>query len=208
MTFPSGRHAALAFPARPPKIAPMTETLRPYAAWGWRHWPAVAAGVAAALLAGAHTFEAFGFEPCALCLRQREVLWGVLAIAAAGAWFWAREPESRNARAVDALLAAAFLTSTFVAGYHAGVEWGFWPGPASCTAGAVGDLSGGDILGALNEGGRVVMCDEAAWRDPVLRLSMAGWNAIISFGLAIASFFAARRPGVFLEPEPQGASVG
>jgi hypothetical protein len=39
----------------------------------WRYWPAVAGAVSAAMLAIAHTFEAFGFTPCALCFTQREV---------------------------------------------------------------------------------------------------------------------------------------
>lgn len=165
---------------------------RPWLARAWRFWPAAAAGVSAAMLAAAHAFEAAGYEPCALCLRQREVYWGALAIAAVSALVWTRAPEGRLARAVDALLGAAFLTGALVAAYHAGVEWKFWPGPASCVAGSV-DLSGEDILGALARGGPAVSCDEAAWRDPVTRLSMAGWNTVISLGLAAASFCAARR---------------
>jgi disulfide bond formation protein DsbB len=34
-------------------------------------------------------------------------------------------------------------------------------------------------------------CDKAVWI--FLGLSMAGWNALISLGLAVASFFAALR---------------
>lgn len=158
-----------------------------------RYWPATAAVVAALTLATAHAFEAAGYEPCALCLRQREAYWAVLAISAASAWFWIRSPESAMSRGVDALLGVAFLTGAAVAGFHAGVEWGFWDGPASCTSGGLTDMTGDDIAAALGAGGPAVMCDEAAWRDPILRISMAGWNALISLGLAGVSFLAARR---------------
>jgi disulfide bond formation protein DsbB len=36
------------------------------------------------------------------------------------------------------------------------------------------------------------MCDKAAW--VFLGLSMAGWNALVSLGLALVSAFAALRP--------------
>jgi disulfide bond formation protein DsbB len=158
----------------------------------WRFWPAAAAGVAALLLAIAHAFEAAGYEPCALCLRQRELHWTVLALAAASAIVWARQPEARSARAVDAALGAVFLTGAILAAYHAGVEWKFWPGPETCVAGG-SSLTGEDIAAALGRGGPAALCDEAAWRDPVLRLSMAGWNALLSLALGVGSFLAAAR---------------
>jgi disulfide bond formation protein DsbB len=169
----------------------------------WRYWPAAAAAAAAALLAIAHAFEAAGYEPCALCLRQREVHWAALAVAAASAAMWVRRPDARASRAVDAVLGAVFLTGAVVALYHAGVEWKLWPGPASCVAGA-GGLTGDDITAALGRGGPVALCDEAAWRDPVLRLSMAGWNGLISLGLGVASFFAAARGGADIAASVDG----
>src|SRR5262245_39018274 len=95
----------------------------------WRYWPAAAAAASAAVLAGAHAFQAAGYDPCALCLTQREVYWTALAIAGATAILWARRPEARLSRAVDALLGAAFLTGAIIAAYHAGIEWKFWLGP-------------------------------------------------------------------------------
>ncbi len=45
--------------------------------------------------------------------------------------------------------------------------------------------AGGNGQGVLDQLNNVVppSCDAAAWRDPILRLSFAGWNAIISAGL-------------------------
>jgi len=181
----------------PPRFAPLC-----------RYWPATAAVVAATTLAIVHAFEAAGYEPCALCLRQREVYWTVLGISAASAWFWMRTPESRMSRGVDALLGVAFLTGAAVAGFHAGVEWGFWDGPASCTTGALSGMTGDDIAAALGSGGPAVMCDEAAWRDPVLRISMAGWNALISLALSAMSFMAARRDTEYFEATLEPNSNG
>jgi disulfide bond formation protein DsbB len=159
----------------------------------WRYWPAVAAAASALMLMTAHIFQAFGYEPCALCLTQREVYWSALAIAVVSAIVWVRRPDERISRAVDALLGAAFMTGAFVALYHAGVEWKFWPGPPTCVGSVVAIPTADDIAAALTQSGVVALCDQAAWRDPVLQLSMAGWNALISLALAAASALAASR---------------
>lgn len=154
-------------------------------------WPILALLASAAILGTAHAFQAMGYSPCPLCLRQREVYWGAMGIGIGGLVlmrFW-KNPYLH--RAVCLLLGAAFLAGAGVAIYHAGVEWKFWPGPSSCeSAGS----AAGDLNAAL--GGRIVAvaCDEAAWRDSVTGLSMAGWNAIVSLALAGASFFAAASP--------------
>jgi disulfide bond formation protein DsbB len=131
------------------------------------------------MLATAHIFQRFGYEPCALCLRQREVYWTALPLALGGFLLLRARPEL--ARVVPALLAAVFLTGFGVAGYHAGIEWGWWPAPSSCGGGGAFDPAS---LDALMSGApvRVVLCDEAAWT--MLGVSMAGWNALASLGLA------------------------
>ncbi len=159
-----------------------------------RHWVAAALLASAAMLAGAHTFQAFGYRPCSLCMRQREVYWAAITIAAVGLVlprFW-KSPFLP--RAFCALLGGAFLVSLVVATYHAGVEWKFWPGPTTCTNVSNSALSADDIARALTGVVRVVPCDEAAWRDPVVKLSMAGWNALVSLALAAFSFLAAASP--------------
>jgi disulfide bond formation protein DsbB len=91
------------------------------------------------------------------------------------------------------LLGLIFLGEAALAAYHAGVEWRWWPGPASCTGGH-GVVKPSDML-ALLKGGRVtvVQCDQAAWR--LLGLSMAGWNAAVALVLALASLFVAATSG-------------
>lgn len=158
------------------------------------HWAVAALLASAAMLAAAHGFEAFGYRPCALCLRQREVYWGAIAVAVVGLVlprFW-KSPFLP--RAICALLGGAFLVGAAVAIYHAGVEWKFWPGPTTCSGAHAGALTAEDIAKALGSVTRVTPCDEAAWRDPVVKLSMAGWNALVSLGLAGLSFVAAATP--------------
>ena len=159
-----------------------------------RHWIIVALFASAAMLAGAHAFEALGYRPCSLCMRQREVYWAAIVIAAAGLILPLVWKSPFLPRAVCALLGGAFLVSLAVATYHAGVEWKFWPGPTTCTNVSNSVLSAEDIAAALNGAVHAVPCDEAAWRDPVVKLSMAGWNALVSLALAGLSFLAAAMP--------------
>jgi len=145
-------------------------------------WPAAAAAVSAAMLATAHTFQHFGFEPCALCLRQREVYWVALVIGLAGA----AALRGNRRRLLFLALGALFTAGLIVAVFQSGAEWKFWPGPATCATSGAGVTA--DSLTALLGGATVrpPACDEASWR--MLGLSMAGWNALVSAGLAVISF--------------------
>lgn len=154
-------------------------------------WPLVALVASALMLGAAHAFETFGrLAPCALCLRQREVYWAAMAVAAA-ALVLGRFREGRSLAPWGAgLLAAVFLLGAGVAGFHAGVEWHWWPGPTTCTGGST--TSAADLMAALNgQSVRAPSCDRAAW--VFAGLSMAGWNALISLALASGSIFAALR---------------
>lgn len=133
----------------------------------------LAAGGSAALLAAAHIFEAFGWEPCAMCLWQRWPHWA--AIGAGGL-------ALLIPLAIAALLGAiASATTAGIAVYHTGVERKWWDGPASCTTpgDALTGLSGADLLSV--DGPALVLCDQ--FTPFLLGLSMANWNALISLGL-------------------------
>lgn len=146
--------------------------------------------VAAATIGTALFFQyGLGYVPCALCFLQRWPYYvalplGLVAITLAG--------RPMTGRGLLALLGVVFVVSAGLGAYHAGVEWGWFAGPADC--GGATDFGGGesldDFLGAL-EDTRIVSCTEAAFR--VLGLSMAGWNAVISLGLAGLAFAAAAR---------------
>ena len=165
----------------------MTNLLRPFL----DRWRLCALLASAAMLATAHAFETFGgLAPCELCLRQREVYWAAAAVAVIG-MVVVRLPGGPRWRQIsDWILALIFLVGVGWAVYHAGAEWKFWPGPQSCSG--VGKVSAAD-LNAFLEGAttRGPSCEDAAWR--FFGLSTAGWNALVSLGLAAMSVLSAIR---------------
>lgn len=136
------------------------------------------------LLGGAFLFQLAGYAPCAMCLWQRwphaaAILFGVLALSGV------------MPRAMAALAGMAALVTSGIGFFHAGVEQGWWPGPGSCTGGGDGlsSLSGTDLL-STEVTDTIVMCDDIVWQ---LGLTMAGWNGVLSLGLAALWFWAATR---------------
>ncbi len=135
---------------------------------------------AAATVGGAWLFQAAGYAPCELCLKERWPYYagvGLAALAAFAAW---RGPIA-VARGLLGLLALLFAGSAAFGAYHAGVEWGFWQGPTDCTGTLDKAASMTDFLHQLRTV-KVVRCDAVAIR--ILGLSLAGWNAVISAALA------------------------
>lgn len=162
-------------------------------------WTLVGGLAAAAAIIGAHLVERVGgYPPCFLCFVQRWAFWAAIAAAVLGLVAARRAPDAAHRLAAWAL-ALVFTASALIAAFHAGVEWGFWPGPAFCT-GAGERLSAEDLLAALNAAGPVVDCASAPFR--ILGLSMAGWNVVYSAGLAALSVIAARRRPQSTSGEP------
>lgn len=118
-----------------------------------------------------------GLLPCELCLEQRLPYYWGLPLLAAILVLWNRLPLTAWFVAMS-LAIALFAWGTYLGGYHAGVEWGFWPGPTACTGTGVGvnfnDLN--DINAA-----RVVPCDQVQFR--FVGISLAGYNALISLAI-------------------------
>jgi disulfide bond formation protein DsbB len=160
-----------------------------------RHWPLWALLASAVLLAIAHAFQTFGgLQPCTLCLQQRDVYWTAMAVAAL-AIIAERTPAKRALQPIFAvLLIGAFAAGAAIAARHAGAEWKWWPGPATCSGGGSGGVNAA-ALSALMHGAKIAAprCDEAAW--VFLGLSMAGWNCLTSLGLAGMSLAAWLRGG-------------
>lgn len=136
----------------------------------------------AALLAGAFTFQAFGYAPCHLCLLQRwphaaAVLIGLVALAS-------------GLRVMAWLGALAALTTAGLGLYHTGVERQWWEGPTTCTSGSIDGVDPTDLLNQILAA-PIVRCDEVAWQ--MLGLSMASWNMLASLVLVGVWIMAARR---------------
>ncbi len=147
------------------------------------------AATSASLLAGAHIFERLGFPPCELCLDQREAHWAALGVALGGiiAAFVVR---ARLAAAASVgALSLVYALSAGLAFYHTGVEFGFWPGPPTCSAPAETVPPDADLSAALGEGPSGPSCGDALWR--LFGISMAGWNLLFSAGLFALAFTAA-----------------
>ncbi len=136
-----------------------------------------------ALLGGALVGQfAFGLVPCEMCLWQR---WPhVAALLLAGLAFAVRDEGA--VRWLTAFAGGALLTTAAIGGYHAGVEYGWWTGPA-CSAGAGGSLA--EILARP-----VVACDRVQWS--LAGVSLAGFNFLFSLaaGLAVFALALGRRP--------------
>lgn len=134
----------------------------------------IAAGGSLALLLGAFGFQFLAdLAPCKLCLWQRYPHAAAVGIGALALTlrFWL----------LPLFGAAAAATSGGIGIYHTGVERNWWEGPTSCTSSSVEGLTPEALLQQILEA-PLVRCDEVPWE--MFSLSMASWNALLSFGLA------------------------
>ena len=138
--------------------------------------------VGAATILGAWIFQyGLGLQPCPLCLEQRYAYYLALPLAAFIAFLAARGALRHVLMAGFVILLLATLANAWLGGYHAGVEWQFWPGPTDCS-GPIADFGkAGNLLEQLDKV-KVVRCDEVQWR--FLGLSLAGYNVLISLAMA------------------------
>ena len=150
-----------------------------------------AIGLALASIAGAWFFElVLGYTPCKLCLLQRWPYYIGLPVGVA-AWL-AGGAGTLPGRVLIGLFVLIFLISAGLGVYHSGVEWKFWAGPTDCAGKLVeGPSSVLDLRKSLATT-RVVRCDDAALR--ILGLSFAGWNVLVSLGVAALALATFRRP--------------
>ena len=134
---------------------------------------------ALALILGALGFQYLDrLPPCEMCMWQRyphiaASIVGIGGFALIAGGFLPR----KTGVALAFLTVGLVLVSGSLGVYHAGVEWQWWQGPRACTGAAFHAASG-----PLDLNAPVVRCDRAAWR--LFGLSLAGYNALLSFGLA------------------------
>jgi disulfide bond formation protein DsbB len=172
-------------------LAPSAE--QPESANVWRRAPAMTAAlvvavVGAAAIAGAWFFEiVLRLRPCPLCLEQRVPYYIAIPLALVVAVAaWKKAPRGLLVGGL-AVLALLMLWGAGLGVFHAGVEWGFWPGPAECTGPA--PFGPADDLMKRLQNVTLVRCDEAAWR--FLGISLAGYNAVIALALALVAVWGA-----------------
>jgi disulfide bond formation protein DsbB len=143
--------------------------------------------VGAATILGAWFFQlGLGLKPCPLCLEQRYPYYFAIPLAVLVLLGVSAGASRKVLLAALFVIAAGMLWNAGLAGYHAGIEWKWWPGPQDCS-GPIDNLgSANDLLRQL-ESISVVRCDEAAWR--FLGLSLAGYNVLISLALAAVAIW-------------------
>ena len=150
-------------------------------------WTAlVAVGSSAAVLAGALAFEYIGgLYPCVLCMYQR---WAYVAAAGFALLAWLLRSNSVLTRLVLGASSLSFIGGAAIAAFHVGVEKRWWEGTSACQGDAL-DLSMSleDITSQLMNQ-PIVRCDVVAW--DLFGISMAGYNVVISLGLAAICIWA------------------
>ena len=126
----------------------------------------LAVALPAALLGGAYFSQYVGgLFPCEMCWWQRYPHFAALGIGILAFFL-------KPAQVWTALAGLAILTSGMIGGYHAGVEYDFWPGLTGCSAG-IGNV---DVMNP--NAAALVPCDEAAWT--LFGVSLAGYNFLFS----------------------------
>jgi disulfide bond formation protein DsbB len=143
------------------------------------------------ILGSAFAFQFIGgLAPCELCLLQRYPYAIAIGLAGVGSGL-ARAGVNRRLLAVLlALCGLTFLVGAGIAVFHVGVEQKWWEGTSACVGNLTGASSAEDLRQRLLAA-PVVRCDEPAWT--MFGISMAGYNALLSLALGIASLASVRK---------------
>jgi disulfide bond formation protein DsbB len=154
-------------------------------------WPLVTLAFSGAILAAAILYfqNTLGLSPCPLCLDQRHWHWGVLGISVLA--FAVMRFKPTLAPWMVLLIGLVLLGSAAMGMYHVAVEqhWVVAQCDTRIDPNDIRPMNWGE-----GESFEVPKCDEIAWS--LWGISMAGWNAIASLLMALASFLvaAAREP--------------
>jgi disulfide bond formation protein DsbB len=166
----------------------MTTAIRPpFSPVSYRAALLLLVGALATLL-GALAFQHFGgYEPCVLCLKQRDPYYAAIPVACAAALGSRQRAPLGFTRGMFAALMLLTAYGAALGAYHAGVEWTFWEGPAACAPAGGAPADAGAVIESLRGGVTGPSCTEAVWR--FLGLSFAGWNVLVSLALVLVAAF-------------------
>jgi disulfide bond formation protein DsbB len=124
--------------------------------------------------------------PCDLCITQRWfhaliISYSLIAIFISKSRFFTK-------KLILIGLSITWIASSVAGLYHFGIEMNFWKGPDECSSAI--DFSKDTLKYLLNKS--TIKCDEVMFK--ILGLSLAGWNAIMSFAMfLIVSVFINKR---------------
>lgn len=153
----------------------------------------------------------FGLEPCVLCIYQRwpygiVIFLGLLAsmiqvvsdsslVTELDEVEFGEERDRQDAvrnTGFMALIGVTFFVNSVIAFYHTGVELKWWPSHLEGCAVPKMEGSMEEVLANIQSRTKAVRCDDIAWSDPILNLSMANYNVIFCLGLTVLAFISAR----------------
>ena len=124
--------------------------------------------------------------PCDLCITQRWfhaliISYSLIAIFISKSSFFTK-------KLIVIGLSITWIASSVAGLYHFGIEMNFWKGPDECSSAI--DFSKDTLKYLLNKS--TIKCDEVMFK--ILGLSLAGWNAIMSFAMFfVVSIFINKR---------------
>jgi disulfide bond formation protein DsbB len=135
------------------------------------------------MLLSAFYLEYFqGALPCDLCITQR--WFHGLIITYSLISIFILEKFINVKIFILIVLSFTWLASAIAGLYHFGIEMNFWLGPDDCSSNI--DFSKDLLTYLLNKS--PIKCDEIMFK--ILGLSLAGWNALLSFLMSLAiSYF-------------------
>lgn len=132
------------------------------------------------LLGGAYASQYIGgLHPCEMCWWQRYPHMAAIPLALLA---FAAKGNARTSALFTALAAIAIGISGGIGLFHAGVEYGWWPGLTTCSTTPSGGSSA-DILTQIMAT-PITRCDVAPWS--LFGISLAGYNGLLSVGAALA----------------------
>ena len=120
--------------------------------------------------------------PCDLCITQR--WFHALIISYSLIAIFIHEKKNLAYKFTLIGLSITWIASSVAGLYHFGIEMNFWSGPDECSSSI--DFSKDLLKYLLNKS--PIKCDEVMFK--ILGLSLAGWNALMSFVMfSIVSVF-------------------
>lgn len=135
-----------------------------------------------ALLGGALGSQYIGgLYPCEMCHWQRWPHYAAIPVALLAILL----RDRHSGHLLLTLTGLLILASGVIGAFHAGVEYSWWEGLTTCSTVAAGGGSTQDMLRNIMAA-PITRCDEAQWT--LAGISLAGFNAIISVGAALAIF--------------------
>ena len=130
--------------------------------------------ISSIMLISAFYLEYFhGALPCDLCITQRWFHGAIIAYSLIIIFILIKTSISKKLLLLGGTI--LWLSSSIAGLYHFGIEMNFWTGPDGCSSNI--DFSKDTLTYLLSKS--PIKCDEVMFK--IFRLSLAGWNAIISF---------------------------